>query len=176
MNKLKIILFVLLFFCISIFIYYYYTRPVYAVEFYGTWLVFRANLKEAAKVPVYPDENSLKLAIKNPLLQNITFAFKDAGLDKNGYYIIEQFEIINKLYLLYKIMGIKVNFSAQEIQDYQNLSASEGNLIIALVHPIYANKTSIEVKDNVIYLQGTDLKNFDMATVKLLMVALELKV
>lgn len=174
----QILFLIILFFSVILILVYWYSisRPIYAIKYFGAVLAFRENLREAIKIPVYPDENTLHMLLTNSSLQNITLVFKDAGVDKNSYYIVEEIEIINKLYFLYKIKGMSVKFNASEVQNYENLAATKENLIIALIHPIYANETSIKVENNVIYLQGTDLRNFDLATIKLLMVALDLKV
>lgn len=174
-EKKTILLAILCFSIIMILIYFYISKPIYTVEYQGTLIGFRANLKEAARIKVYPNDTILHSTIANPSIRNITIVFKDAGA-KNGYYILEEFEIINKLFFLYKIMEISPKFEGLEIQDYENLTATEENPIIALIHPIYSNETSIKVKNNVIYLQGTDLKNFDLATIKFLMVALKIEI
>jgi hypothetical protein len=175
-KKRIIILFALFFVIILGIIYYFISRPLYIINYHDTTIGFRVNLKEASGVRVYPDKNTLHSTITNPLIQNITIVFKDAG-EKNGYYILEEIEIINKLTLLYKIIRTnQPEFNALEVQDYENLTTTKENLIIALIHPIYSEEKSVRVEDNVIYIQGRDLEEFDLATVKFLMVALDIKV
>jgi hypothetical protein len=91
---------------------------------------------------------------------------------------------VNKLAIAYKLrFGYIPNFNVVNVTSYENLTATSNNSKIALIHPIYSNVTLVRLEDNVIYIQGKSatsekeqLRNFDLAVVKFLMVALGIKV
>ncbi len=166
--------------------YVYIPRPIYSIPINspgGTFdLQFRADLREATKVPVYPSERKLFNEMSSAFIENITIAFMPVE-EENGIYIAENFEIINKLSLVHSIIGIRPGFKAVNVSSYENLPGKIQNPIIALVHPEYANETSVRVDGHVVTISGrpTDdtsnpYKNLDLATTKFLMVVLGIEV
>jgi hypothetical protein len=75
------------------------------------------------------------------------------------------------------------NFNVINVTSYENLNASDKEPAIALIHPIYSNESSVRLDGNIVYVQGKNatsltgqLRNFDLATAKFLMVALGIKI
>ncbi|MEM5834247.1 MAG: hypothetical protein QXQ69_00135 [Candidatus Aenigmatarchaeota archaeon] len=151
-------------------------KPITSLVYNGYLLEFRADLREAQKIKAYPSEEAIYKELFNSDLKNITIAFKSAGEKENPYYIVEEMEIIQKLYLAYKAKNMKPNFNGLEVESYENLSGTQENLIIALVHPVYSNETLIELKDRVIFVKAKDYSDFDLVTIKLIMIGLNITV
>jgi hypothetical protein len=156
---------------------YVSTRPITGVVIDGTQVNFRQDLREAEKIPIFPpSEDDIFNELFNTGVINITFVFKDAGESQNPYYILEMTEIINKLTFAYSRINREVNFNAIPIDSYDNINATYYNPVIALIHPIYANSTFVMHKDHIIYISGKTYKEFDLATIKFLMIALNIKI
>ncbi len=87
-------------------------------------------------------------------------------------------ELIPKLYFAYSLIGLEVNFDNTPIivESYDNITATEDNRIIALVHPVYSDETAVRVEGNIIYLKAKDYKDFDLVSAKLLMVVLGIEI
>ena len=159
---------------ISIFLYDFYTpKPITEINYGDIVLKFRADLKEAKNVLVYPSEQALYDELMNPLVENITIAAKEAG-EENPIYSVQAFEVVTKLKFAYLKLDLNPNFNIEPliIESYENITGEPQKPIIALVHPVYSEETAIRVEDHVIFIKAKDLKDFDLAVVKLLMVAL----
>ena len=163
----------------SILVYQYVVpKPMTSWELDGQILNFRADLKEANKVPVYPGEAQLYLDTMHTLVKNVTIAFKDAG--EYGYYATEAFEITYKMKLAYiKLFGSDISntsrvpvFNVEEVDQYANLPGKIQNPIIALVHPTFANETAVRNEGHVTYISGKTYEELDLAVTKFLMVIL----
>jgi len=153
--------------------YFLIPKPITTWDYFGNTLVFRVDLREANKVPVYPHETGVYLDVVNPLVKNITIAFKPAGDKENPYYQLEIIELVMKLkQYVYDRKEIPVEFNAVPIESYENLPGKIQNPIIALVHPIYANETAIRNAGHVTTISGKTYNEFDLAVAKFLMVAL----
>ena len=163
---------------------FYYTffvpKPIKSWNYRGTVLHFRADLRKADKVPVYPGETQVYLDTMHPLVKNVTIALKGAGKDEYGYYAIEAFEITYKMKIAYmSLVGSAEGgaseaptFNVEEVEQYANLPGKIQNPIIALVHPIYANETAVRNEGHVTYISGKTYDDWDLATTKFLMVVL----
>jgi hypothetical protein len=157
--------------------------PIYSLNYYGAKLSFRINLRDVKDVTVYPSEKAVRDEIMNQFVENITIVYKP-NESINSHYAVEVFEIVNKLAIAYRLrFGYIPNFNVINVTSYENLMAVPSNPKIVLVHPIYSNETSVRLEDNVIYIQGKNavsekeqLRNFDLAVVKFLIVALEIKI
>ena len=162
---------------ISVYIFYI-PKPIYSVLMDGQELDFRADLRTADKISIYPSKEDLYSELMNSLVENVTIAFKPASETENPYYSLQIIELVSKLLIAYSRAGLAPNFDVPPIilDSYDNISATASNPVIALVHPIYSNETGIEVKNHVIYLKAKTYGEFDLVTVKLLMVALGIKV
>ena len=167
------------------YVYYRFYQPITMIDYKGTVIAFRADMREAAKIPVYPGESELYRDTMHQLVQNVTIVFKDAGSDGNPYYIVEEVEIVNKMKLAYMLTfgttdpntgevtpAMSPGFDAMEVGSYENLPGKIQNPIIAIVHPKFANETSVRNDGHVTFISGTDLHQLDLATVKFLMVEL----
>jgi len=151
-------------------------KPIYTWNYHGRIIGFRADLREAAKVPVYPNEQAVYLDTIHYLVKNVTIAFKDAGESENPYYILQEIELIKGLKLAYARKNISVSFNAMPVESYEHLPGKIQNPIIALVHPIYANETAIRNKGHVTYISGKTHEDFDLAVVKFLMIILRIDI
>jgi len=166
------------------YVYVRFFEPITVIDYKGVTVAFRADLREAAKVPVYPGESEIYRDIMHQLAKNVTIVFKDAGESGNPYYIVEEVELINKMRLAYMLAfgtqtdtgefvpGDVPTFDAHEVDSYENLPGKIQNPIIALVHPIYANETSVRNEGHVTLISGRNLKELDLATDRFLMIAL----
>lgn len=164
------------------FIDYYntYWKPITVLDYNGTQIGFRQDIREASKVPLYPSDEYLRIAIIHPLVTNVTIAFKDVNNTENPYYSLEGIEIVGKLKLAYSLVkpATYPNFTAIEVSSYENLPGKIQNPIIALIPPAYANETSVIIDANahVVYIQGKTHKDFDLATIRFLLAALNIQV
>jgi hypothetical protein len=157
--------------------------PIYSLNYYGTKISFRINLRDAKDVAVYPNEKAVRDEIMNQFVENITIFYKP-NEPINSHYAVEVFEIVNKLAIAYRLrFGYLPNFNVVNVTSYENLTATPNNPKIVLVHPIYSNETLIRLENHVIYIQGKNatnekeqLRNFDLAVVKFLMVSLGIKI
>ena len=165
--------------------------PVTIVDYKGVDLPFRIDVREANTVEVRPDVETLRRAIDKPptvvegnlvvvrpSLDNVVIAFKSEGVSQEtlGYYTVEATEIIKKLTLLYRsVYEVPVTFNVLEVENYDELEGSNSRPIIALIHPDIAEGTfvSIDEERDVITVSGGDsLEDFDLATVRLMSIAL----
>ncbi|MEM5870240.1 MAG: hypothetical protein QXR09_03710 [Candidatus Aenigmatarchaeota archaeon] len=186
LSKKKILLLasILLLFLLALTLFQRIKLPVYSWNYYGKNLKFRINLRDAEKVPIYPSEIAVRKEILNSFVENITIVFKPGNETINAHYAVEVFEITYKLTLAYKLNFAYIpNFNVVNITSYENLKGTRENPIIALVHPIYSNETSVKLENHVIYIKGENakssveqLRNFDLAVTKFLMAALEIKI
>ena len=158
--------------------YIYIPRPVYSYDYFDIPLNFRADLREAQKVQVSPDDARLYYELRGGLAKNITIAFLPLEGD-NGIYSANAFEISYKLSLLFNLLGRNVTIDAKEIASYQHLPGKIQHPLIALVHPKFANETAVRLDAHVIFISGlptndaaSPYRNLDLAAVKFLMVIL----
>ncbi|MEM5772733.1 MAG: hypothetical protein QXL86_00700 [Candidatus Aenigmatarchaeota archaeon] len=157
--------------------------PISSWNYHGTNLKFRINLRDVEKIEIYPSENAIKKEILNNFVENITIIFKPGDEIINAHYAVEVFEITYKLTVAYKLnLAYIPNFNVINVTSYENLKGTRENPIIALVHPIYSNETSVKLDNHVIYIQGKgarspaeQLRNFDLAVAKFLMAVLDIK-
>jgi hypothetical protein len=160
---------------IALYYYFFVPKPITSVQYGNYILNFRSDLREASKVPVYPSEDALYLEMMHGLVQNVTIAFKPTN-DGDAIYSVEAFEITYKLRLGYMIRNFNPGFNSMNVSSYENLPGKIQNPIIALVHPVYSNETSIRVEGHVVTIKGKTLEDFDLAVDKFLMVTLGIEV
>lgn len=158
--------------------YNFLPKPVYKVDYNGNLLTFRADLREANKVPVYPNRVALYYELRGGLAQNVTIVFLPVE-GENGIYSAEGFEITFKLGVLFKLLGKNVTFDSRNVSSYQYLPGKIQNPIIAIVPPRFSNETAVRLDGHVITISGlpnndvnNPYKNLDLATIKFLMVML----
>lgn len=176
------------------YILYKQSSPLTTIDFGGQLMSFRADLREAQFVPVIPNEQTVydhitilpvserdgHIIYRAPLT-NMTIAFKPVAEETMGWYSVEAAEIVNKLIALYKgKFGVDLNFKVISVDDYSTLQGSNTNPVIALVHPDIANgerSVKIDVDKEVVTISGgNSLRDFDLATVRFISVALGLEV
>jgi len=150
---------------------YFLFRPVVSINYKNQTFTFRDDIKAANRIRVYPDEKTVHDMFWNPNLENVTIIFKP--LEKgSGYYLLESFELTYKLSAMYLLNGMKKNFDALSVDSYDNIESSENVLKIVLVHPQLTDKTLVEGEDNVIFIHAKDYRDFDLATIKTILVAM----
>jgi len=141
------------------------------IKYLGRNFYFRDDIKDAKKIDVYPDEKTVHDMFWDNNITNITILFKP--LDKgNQYYSIEAFELTYKLSIMYMLNSQKKNFNADSVNSYDNIQSSEDVLKIALVPPLFTNNTYVEGKNNIIYIYAKDYRDFDLVTIKTILVAM----
>jgi len=162
--------------------YIFIPRPVYSYNYFGIPLNFRADLREAAKVPVYPNDALVYYELRGGLTENITIVFVPVEGD-NAIYSANGFEITYKTGLLFKLLEENVTFDAKNVTNYAHLPGKIKHPIIALVHPKYANETAVRLDGHVIYISGlptndisNPYRNFDLAVVRFLMAILDIEI
>jgi len=107
----------------------------------------------------------------------------------NGYYQVEAFELTYKLTIMYKTIPYTMarrdsqlqpvflgkNFNAQPIESYENITREDNVLKIILVPPGIANDTYVRAGGNRIFIYGKNFRDFDLATIKTILVAMGYK-
>ena len=149
-------------------------KPILSVSLNGNTVLFRDDLKEASKIPIYPDEQSVAKFFSNPNVTNITFAFKPFQ-GENGLDLLEESEIIFKTTLLYSQFGYQPSYKAVPVRTYDQVNSTSSAPTIVLVSPKFANETSVRLENNTLFISGTNQRNFDIATIKFMMTILGIK-
>ena len=156
---------------------YLYFKPLKSVYYKGIYYEFRRDVKDASKVPVYPSEEKLYEIFWNNSLRKITIAFKPLDGETNAYYQAEAFELTYKLLSIYNsnpsFRG-RINFNATPVEGYESLKSEEGELKLILLPPALTNKTYVEVKDNKVFISGKNFKDLDLATIKTILVVMNI--
>jgi thiamine pyrophosphokinase len=67
------------------------------------------------------------------------------------------------------------NFNAQPIESYENITREDDVLKIILVPPGVANDTYVRGGGNRIFIYGKDIKGFDLATMRTILIAMDYK-
>jgi hypothetical protein len=177
-EQLKILSFVLFVFFLGILAYKFWPKPIYSVNYKGEIFNFRVDLREASKIPSYPNQEAFYELLISPSIENITIAFVPVE-GENGIYVAEAFELTYKLSLIYKKEFGKIpKFNGINISSYENveLYANAKSPYLVLVHPRYANETSLRLNEHAIFISGKSEKELDLATAKLLMICLGIRI
>lgn len=149
-------------------------KPITTYNLDGLKFRFRADLRKANNILVYPDEETIRNIIWNPEIQNLTIVYVNSS--DNAIVAVNAFEITYKLKLIYFFLNYDINITGKEIESYDELAATSENPVIALIPPVFSNETLVKVKDNIIYIKAKTYEEFDLATVKFLMGALGISV
>lgn len=143
-------------------------KPVRSLQIYNTTFYFRADINEASKVPAYPNETAINQLLNNEQLKKITIFFSP---NETGLAGVEGTEISYKLTYHYLITrGKKIIFEGKPVSNFTN-SATKENVYIYLNK---SSKASIKLVNNTIYINYANLRQADLATVKLILIALGL--
>lgn len=148
--------------------------PITQYKFQGADLSFRDDLRLAQNISISPDEESILNTIWGENIQYITIVYMNTS--DSQFTGINAFEIAFKLNVAYRQFNWFVNFDTLEVESFENLTGNPENLLVVLIPPSLANKTQVELKDDVAYIQGTTQKEFDLATIKFIMSALNITV
>ena len=135
----------------------------YQKEFAGLKLNFRANLDEAEKIPVYPNETTLRDVILNNNVEEIGIAFIP-NESENSYYLAASYELAYKLTVINKyyfnrvkpIDSIPVNSSLEALA----ISTPQKPMIM-LIGPSKTNSTLVNVVGYFITAQGRSFEEID---------------
>jgi len=165
----------------------YWPKPITTWNYNGNMLTFRDDLREAQKVKVSPDDATISNVFASIAVRNITIVYTES--QDMGYITVEAGELTYKLLTAYLEAGFSrynktmsfipmgfIEISSGMVDSYENLRGTADNPLIALVPPSAADETSVKLKDHVIYVEGKTLKDFDLATIKLLMIVMDIKV
>jgi len=173
-------------------------KDPYSLNYAGDVRHFRANLFEANKTVVYPDEDAVKNVLLNPDVYKITIAYIPNETE-NANYLASSFEITNKLALVYRSYfneqpsvfkdednsSCMLFFQEKQTKCFKSLPINlTGELVstdvepvILLLGPSKANQTAVTVKGNIIILEGKDFSqvnrnynDLDMVVDKMLLV------
>ncbi len=149
--------------------------------------VFREDVREAYKIPVYPNEEFVYNLLWDYKIKNITILFKPISSPTNALYAVEAFELTNKLSQIYatnpimaaqlydqmRYIYLKRNFTAQEIESYDNIKREDEILKIIIVPPQFSNNTYVLGGGNKIFIYGKDKKGLDLATIRTILIAMK---
>lgn len=180
------------------FIYYFlarYVLPITSWNYEGHGFVFSTNLRDAQNVPIitnYQNPKGADYSVMDALVrddvQNITFLFVPTDSTNNTLYILEKVDIMSALRFAYAYspnlqLHVIPNFDTQEISSYSNITATQLNPKIVLVHPNFSNETAVRQDGYIIYVEGkntnnfkTDRVQFDLAAARLMMAILSIKI
>jgi len=187
--KRTILILIIIFLIFLIYNLYNYFKPVKTIYHKGIKYEFRRDVKESDKIPVYPDESWLHDLFWDIKIENISILFKPMDPTTNGYYSVEAFELTYKLSMMYKTIPYLIgragtqtqpvflskNFNAQPIENYENITRENDVLKIILVPPGMANDTYVRAGGNKIFIYGKNFRDFDLATIKTILVAMDYK-
>jgi len=166
-------------------------RTPYEKYYAGDIRHFRANLKEAEKILVYPDELTLKNIFLDPEVKKIYISFIPNETE-NSFYFASTFEITNKLTIIFRYNFQGENyidiystedgstclvFYSREIGDvlmekcFKSLPlnstsdafqiAKRTEPVILLLGPSQTNSTMVSIRDYVITAEGRDFSEVD---------------
>jgi hypothetical protein len=150
-------------------------RPVKYVKYKNIIFAFRDDVKAAERIPVYPNEKIVGQQFWDYKIQNITILFKPDE-EYNKYYQLAAFELTYKLsqmYMTLRPLIIEKSFSAQEIENFDNITREDGTLKIILVPPEYSNQTIVKASSNRIYIHFKNSRDLDLAVIKTILCALK---
>jgi len=175
-----------------------YLKDPYTLYYEGDARHFRANLIEANKTTVYPNEDAIKNVLLGPDVYKVYIAYI-SNETENGYFLASSFEITIKMGLVYR------HYFTGNVQVYKDLDGSSclvfteekktrcfkslpinstDELVPTNVEPIilllgsaHANQTAVTVKNNLIIVEGKNFtqigrnyNDLDLAVDKLLLV------
>lgn len=175
-----------------------YFKDSYTLFYEGDDRHFRANLFEANKTPVYPNESAIEDVLLNPDIYKIYIAYIPND-NENSYYLASSFELTIKLGLVYRHYLIEqpstfkdadnsscllfseaskaICFRSFPINSTSELAPTPAEPVILLRGPSGSTKTAVTVSNNLITIEGKDFSqvdrnynDLDLAVDKLLLV------
>ena len=88
----------------------------------------------------------------------------------------EAFEVRFKLDLAYKKHNWENEFFTLESESFDNLSSANDTMIVAIYRPSQSDRTGVELNGNIVSIKGTTQQDLDLATMKFLMIAMNITV
>ena len=173
-------------------------KDAYSLYYAGDTRHFRANLFEANKTIVYPNEDAIKNVLLNPNVHKISIAYIPNDTE-NANYLASSFEITNKLGLVYRSYfteqpsvfkdddgsSCMLFFQEKQTRCFKSLPINSTDELvptdvepaILLLGPSRASQTGVTIKENLITLEGKDFSqtnrnynDLDLAVDKMLLV------
>jgi hypothetical protein len=154
------------------FFLYQAQKPLYKAHINDVEVAFRADLKKAKKISI-ENEERIKEILYGEELKEVNLVFVNST--QNVLVKVQIIEVAFKLTIAYNVFDKNVTIKPLNVTSYE-LSGNEEKVIIAFVPPIFATQTKVYEKNFVIYIEGKTPKDFDMATVRFLMTALNIEV
>ena len=152
-----------------IYSWYLTSQRILKVNINGIEFGFRRDIREALKVEI-ENSSEIEKALWNPRLRNLTLVFVNSS--DNLLVKIEFFEITYKLAQAYRLKGRSIKISGKPVESYEDLKGSEANVWIAVLPPYFTSHTKVWFKDWVVYIEGKDPKDLDLATIRFLITVL----
>lgn len=157
--------------CFNIFLY---LKPVKSVMYKGRAFIFREDIKDIDEIQVLNNETYIYNIIWDSDVKNVKILF-NPNVTNMGYYSLEVFELTNKLSAIYMEDGLNKNFVGEPAESYDNIFPSEDELIFVLIHPDLTDESYIKAEDSIIYIAGKNLRDFDLAIIKTILIAMNYK-
>lgn len=159
----------------------YAPKPITSWVYRNQTLSFRADLRLADKVPVYPNEDAVYRDLVHGLVENVTIAYKyinetaSDGTNPNSYYVLQTVQIVQNIVPAYREgWNFIPQFNSMQVESYENLPGKIQNPIIAIVPPPFSDETAIRNEGHVTLLKAKSYEDLDLVTTKLLMIALKI--
>jgi len=152
-----------------IYSWWFASQRILKININGIEFGFRRDIREALKVEI-ENSSEIKKALWNPNLKKLTLVFVNSS--DNILVKIQFFEITYKLAVAYQLKNRLMNISGEAIESYENLKGDESNVLIAVIPPYFTNHTRVWFKDWVVYIEGKDSKDLDLATIRFLLTVL----
>ena len=152
-----------------IYSWYLTSQRILKVKIDGIEFGFRRDIREALKVEI-ENSSEIEKALWNPNLKKLTLVFVNSS--DNILVKIQFFEITYKLALAYRLKDRSINITGEVIESYENLKGNETNVLIAVIPPHFTSHTKVWFKDWVVYIEGKNTKDLDLATIRFLLTVL----
>jgi len=133
----------------------------HTAKFAGVTLHFRADLYEADKVEVYPDEQTLRDVLLNPNIKTVWLAYIP-NESENSFYLAASYELAYKLTIIYKgYWETTKPIDSIYVNSIEEITALETDPFILLLGPSSSNETKIEIDGYLIKCYGKDFSEID---------------
>lgn len=158
------------------------TQNYNLVFFEGYRMEFRAPIKSAEEIQVYPDEQSLKNVFLNQNLEEVKIVIISNNSANGNYILVSHALAVDLPLIIEKKTGIKPEIKAQGVNSIQEAKdiSSPAKPVIMLLHPSMSNRTAITVENNVVFLEGesfelvnNDYFDLDLVAGKLMLTLME---
>ncbi|MEM4511662.1 MAG: hypothetical protein QXI09_00440 [Candidatus Aenigmatarchaeota archaeon] len=163
-------------FCLpQIYSWYKSLQPVTKIVYFNIPMEFRADLRLAKNIEVYPNEEIIKDVFWNKNLNRITIAILNTT-NETHYIGVEAYEITFKLVSFYTLNGLSVEVKGKEVSDILELKGNSTNPVIYIIPPAIANETLVRLENYTVFISGRSLRELDLATTKFIMTVLGIRI